>query len=101
MKKIIKGKMYNTETAEMVGSYSKGNLQNDFNAYREELYRKKTGEFFIWGEGNGNTKYASHVESMRTYGNKIIPLTVDESKEWVEKHESVNTYISLFGEVQE
>ena len=43
---IINGKLYNTETATYVGGYSNGLSINDFNYYDEELYRKRTGEYF-------------------------------------------------------
>lgn len=46
MKKIINGKMYNTETAEFIDSYESG-YPKDFAYVYEALYRKKTGEFFL------------------------------------------------------
>ena len=50
MKKIINGKMYNTETAKYCGGYEFSNC-GDFNYVCEELYQKKTGELFLYGEG--------------------------------------------------
>ena len=49
MKKIINNKMYNTETATEVASYDNGCYLSDFRHFREELYRKRTGEFFLYG----------------------------------------------------
>lgn len=46
MKKIINGKKYDTSTAKYLGEYDFG-YQSSFNWYREELYEKKTGEFFL------------------------------------------------------
>ena len=51
MKKIINHKMYNTETAERLASSSNGYGYDDFRYMEEQLYRKKTGEFFLYGEG--------------------------------------------------
>lgn len=45
MKKIIKGRLYNTETAKYVANYSWGG-PSDFHHVDEDLYRKQTGEFF-------------------------------------------------------
>ena len=36
-----------------------------------------------------------------TGGSKIMPLTVEEAKEWAEEHLNADTYIELFGEVEE
>ena len=49
MIKIINGKKYNTDTAKMVGDYDNNQPTNDFYYFAEELYRKKTGEFFLYG----------------------------------------------------
>lgn len=102
MKKIINGKMYNTETAECVEWYTNGLSKRDF-CYKEEgIYRKKTGEWFLYGEGGAMTEYAEHLAgTMRGYGEGIIPLTLQEAKEWCEKHADIDTYIKYFGEVEE
>lgn len=34
-------------------------------------------------------------------GEKIIPLTEEEVKNWVEQNGDIDTYIELFGEVEE
>ena len=61
MKKIINGKMYNTETARKRGEYEYSN-RRDFNYVSEELFRKRTGEFFTAGEGGAASKYAQTIE---------------------------------------
>ncbi len=48
MKKIINGKRYDTETAKLIGSDGYSN-PSDFNYWSEDLYQKKTGEFFLYG----------------------------------------------------
>ena len=50
MKRIIEGKMYNTDTATCIGSYEYSNLR-DYRYLYEELYQKKNGKFFLSGEG--------------------------------------------------
>ena len=102
MRKIINGKMYNTETAKLIATYDSGHFHNDFNYYYEELYLKKTGEFFLSGEGGPRTKYCEVVPGGgRAYGSDIIPLTLDEAKEWAEKHMSADYFVEVFGEVEE
>ena len=46
MKKIINGKMYNTDTARKVASCEHGDGPRDFRYYSESLYCKRTGEYF-------------------------------------------------------
>ena len=103
MKKIVEGKMYNTETATYIGRYRTDTMsRRDFRYLEEELYQKRTKEFFLYGEGGAMTKYAKYVEGCGyTDGEKIIPLSEDEARDWVEEHMDVDDYIELFGECEE
>lgn len=79
MKKIINGKLYNTETAKEVGQYWNGyDCENDFYE-KEKLYLKKTGEWFLYGEGGAVSCYG--VEYGTTYigSSVIIPFTIGEA----------------------
>ena len=68
----------------------------------QELYRKKTGEYFLYGRGGAMTMYGECCGSNSwTGGSAILPLTVDEAQEWVMEHCDADTYISLFWEVEE
>ena len=101
MKKIINGKMYNTETATNVGEYRSG-YPNDFHYYEETLYKKKTGEFFLYGKGNAASPYTKSVgQNCWSGSEEIIPYTEAESKEWAEKHLDADEYIEVFGDVEE
>lgn len=102
MKKIINGKKYDTDTATLIGEHSNGGGWRDFQHYEEELYQKKTGEFFLHGEGGPMTRYGVQVEmNSRSGGEKIIPLERDEAMEWVERNMSAEDYERLFGEIEE
>lgn len=80
MKKIIKGKVYDTDTAKKVG------YDNDQPAgnWEEYLYQKKTGEFFVqhWDAWNGGS---------------IQPISYSDAQEWLEKHGSAEQYEAVFG----
>lgn len=78
MKTTIKGKVYDTEKASKCGS----------NGKTEELFCKKTGEFFLHKTGGALTP-------------TITPLSYDEAKRWAEKHLTEDGYNSIFGEVAE
>lgn len=103
MKKIINGKLYNTDTAKALGSYDNGLGDGDFYHFNETLYLKKTGEFFLYGFGGPMTYYAESIGdgNWRSGGEKIFPQTEAEAKKWVEDHLDADTYIEIFGEVEE
>lgn len=102
MKKIINGRMYNTETAKPIKFYANDGGWRDFRHYEETLYLKRTGEFFVAGEGGPMTKYAQPCgQSGRSSGSDIIPLTEREAKEWAERHMDADEYEETFGEVPE
>lgn len=102
MKKIINGKVYDTETAKRVAVYYASCGRSDFHYYEEELYRKKTGEFFLYGEGNAASPYSRRCgQNEWCGGEKIVPLTFKEAQEWAEKHLDGDEYCAIFGEPDE
>lgn len=101
MKKIIAGKLYNTETATLIGYTSNEVSKLDFKYFEEDLYRTKKGAWFLAGKGGPLSNYATPVESGGwTGGEKIIPLSEEAAKDWVEKNLSTEAYLKLF-EVEE
>lgn len=102
MKRIIDGKVYNTDTAKMVATYKNYGSWRDFKHFEEELYQKKTGEYFLFGAGGPASRYAEETGlNTWTGGEKIIPLTVKDAMEWAEKHLEADEYESIFGAVEE
>lgn len=84
MKKRIDTLMYDTDTAKKMGEYCSGPA-DDFNYTHEILYKKRTGEFFLWGEGGPESVYSHRVDNMFVGGEDIRPLTYDQAKKWFEK----------------
>ena len=102
MKKIINGKMYNTETAKKIGWWSNGASYSDFNRIEEALYLKKTGEYFLFGEGGPMTGYAESCgDNCWSGGSAIRPMTEEQAKRWAEKKLDADEYIAAFGEPEE
>ena len=102
MKKIIRGRVYDTETAQELGTYSNGGSWRDFHHIEETLYRKKTGEFFLHGEGGPATRYAEAVgQNSWSGGSRIMPMTYAEAREWAEEKLDADDYEAIFGEVTE
>ena len=102
MKKIINSKVYDTETAKDLGSWANGGSWKDFSHIEETLYRKKTGEFFLHGEGGPMTKYAvPQGQNSWSGGERIMPLSYAEAKAWAEEHLDGDDYERIFGAVVE
>lgn len=97
MRKIINGRMYDSETATFVGTYTEISNYGVFNweyYLRECLYKKKTGEFFFVREEMDEAENPFRIDD-------IIPVTIEEAKLWGEKHLDPDDYIACFGEVEE
>lgn len=101
MRKIINNKRYDTSTAEEIGYHDNAYAVNDFNYMCETLYKKRTGEYFLYGEGGALSRYAEKVVDGWGYGEQIIPMTFDSAREWAEKHLDADDYEKEFGEVSE
>lgn len=101
MTKIINGKKYCTGTATFIGNASYSH-HGDFRWWSESLYVKKTGEFFLRGEGGPMSHYCEQIGQNEWSGSsQIIPLSKEEAREWAEEYLDYNTYVEYFGEVDE
>ena len=107
MKKIIDGKLYDTDTATYIAHREFG-TPGDFNHVEETLYQKKTGEFFVCGEGGAMTLYSKGCADGNSCmgGSTIVPecnfpYYYIDVKEWVAECCDTETYIKLFGPVAE
>ena len=102
MKKIINGKVYDTDKAQEIGFEQNTGGCRDLHWVCETLYRKRTGEFFLLGEGGPGTNYAvSSGNNNWGCGSKIIPLTWVAAREWAEKHLDADSYEAVFGAIAE
>lgn len=102
MKKIIDGKLYDTETAKEIACRYHGEGQRDFRHYTEKLFRKRTGEYFLYGEGGPMSRYAvSCGQNQWSGGEKIIPLDYKSATEWAEENMDADDYQAEFGPVSE
>lgn len=101
MKKIINGKRYDTQTAKLVGSTSYS-TPGSLDYWSEDLYRKKTGEFFMHGQGGPMSKYLERIgENEWSYGHEIRPISPERAQEWAEKYLDADEYEAIFGKVEE
>ena len=99
MKKIINNKLYCTDTARNCGICSHG-APDEGHWYEEALYRKRTGEFFLYGKGNATSPYnKTQQDGTRVPAEKIVPLTVAAARRWADENLEENEHKELFGEI--
>lgn len=102
MKKVINGKVYNTETATEIGHYWNGLSDRDFNHLSETLYKTAKGNYFLAGEGGPLTKYShSCGDNSWSGGVRIIPLTREEAFDWAQESLSEEVVFSEFSDLIE
>lgn len=101
MKKIIDGKLYNTDTATRLADWDNGEAGN-FDYCEETLYRTKKGAYFLYGCGGARSSYSRDCGYGNSSGGEDISvLTEEEAKEWTMEHASADTYEEIFGLVPE
>lgn len=93
-KRIIEGKTYNTETATQLAGWDDNN--DEFGPYDSGryLYQTRFGAFFLYSFLDGAAE--DDFE-------KILPLTPEQAREWLEKNQSWNVELieNLFGQMPE
>jgi len=101
MKQVIDGKLYNTETATKIGSYWNGLSTSDFRRVSEELYRTKSGNYFLAGTGGPLTPYAESNGESSWGSSRIIPLSKEEAFEWAQQRLSTDEVLKVFPDMIE
>lgn len=102
MKKVIRGRAYDTETACRIGAkYGNTYDRSNFEFWEEELFRKKTGEYFLYYQGGPLSKYATHQGTNSGWGEGIKPMTYEIAQEWAETNLDAEDYLKEFGTPEE
>lgn len=95
MKKRIDKKLYDTDTALKIASWEE--LPGDFSYICETLYRKRSGEYFLHGEGGPRSMYGIQEGSNFRGGATIVPLTYEQAEKWAEEHAPTDVVLDEFG----
>ena len=89
MKRVIGGKVYNTETAEEIYHWDNDCFSNDFRYVSETLYRSPKGQLFIHGKGGSMSKYSESCGSNSTCdSSKISLVEIADVEEWLEEKDA-------------
>lgn len=101
MKKIVQGVLCDTTTAKHLGKASYLGSR-DFAHWSEELYRTKSGKYFLYGEGGPASRYAVTIgQNEWSGGEKIQLLSRETAMEWAEEHLDGEEYAAAFGNPEE
>ncbi len=84
MKRIINGKIYNTDTAYRIGNFSTDCGPGDFRYEDTDLYKTKKGAYFISGEGGALSCWAKSCGNGQRGGSGIKSMTTAEALIWCE-----------------
>jgi hypothetical protein len=88
MKRIIGGKIYNTDTATRIAEFSNGCYGGDFHKVEETLYRTKKGAWFLEYCGGALSKYSRSLGNNSSTGSHgLQALASDEAYAWLEERE--------------
>src|SRR4030067_2916952 len=99
MKKVIDGKIYNTETAELLHEWNNGIYENDFRSCKESLYRTTTTAYFIAGEGGAMSKYARSCGSNSMCGDDGLKVVSEaQAMQWLEEHDGSDIRTEKFAD---
>lgn len=108
MRRIVNGKVYDTEKAEEIGYYRNGRGRSDFRWIEESLYVTSKGNFFLAGAGGALTRYAeprykggSLRDGGMGEGEGIIPLSKEEALSWCEENLDIEDYQEYFKDIME
>ncbi|MDO9491268.1 hypothetical protein [Acetobacterium sp.] len=98
MNKVIKNKLYNTQSATQLADWDNGYPRMDPLYVKENLYIKKTGEYFIHAYGGAATQYAEQSGNNQfTAGEILLPITFEEAENWAKEKLQVEVYDKIFG----
>lgn len=94
----INGVTYNTNRgADKLGVMKNcGVPYNDSRWFSEELYRKKTGEFFIYGRGKSMSPYREGEDTgIKDVREQIVAVSEDRAKEWASTNLDSKAYDNM------
>lgn len=102
MKKIINGKVYDTEKAALIARADHDNIKDAYGMpCRQAMFRKKTGEFFVHLEQGTSLTLHNILGCDYRQGRGIYPLTYGQAKMWAESEMSADAWENLFGDPED
>lgn len=98
MKKVINGKVYDTNTATQIAYWESGSKTSP-SWYEETLFRKRNGEMFLFGRGYATSPYAQrNPDGNLSVGSAIRPISWEDAQLWAKDKLDDVDFDKLFGE---
>ena len=86
MKRVIAGRVYNTETATHICNECR--CHSNFSDHDTDLYRTKNGNYFLSGEGGPQSRWAhSCGQNSWSGGSGLVAIDKDEAQRFAERCE--------------
>ena len=103
MRKIVRGKRYDTESARLVGEYENSLPVTDFHHVWMGLYcTPRSGQYFLAGKGGPMTRFAQSTgQNQWSGGSDIIPMTREEAFSWAQENLNTEVVEDEFGDLIE
>ena len=84
MKRVIAGRVYNTETA--VEICTQDRCHSDFSDHTTTLYRTRNGNYFVAGEGGPQSRWSrSCGQNSWSGGSGLEAIDADDAREFAER----------------
>lgn len=98
MKKVIRNKVYDTDTAQLIKQADHPNITNGEGSCKQSLYRKKTGDYFLFVSGARtdvfhNLGIGNNVHDRERH---IYPLTYEQARAWAEDEMTADEWLAIF-----
>ena len=86
MKRVIAGRVYNTETATEVACIER--CRSDFSDHTTTLYLTKNGNYFLSGTGGPQSRWAESCgQNSWSGGSGLVAIDKDEAQQFAEQAE--------------
>lgn len=98
MRKLIDGKLYDTEKATGITYILSAEAFGDTNYFFEELYIRQDGSYFLHGSGGAYTKYGVHGKGYSRGSSDIFAFSRKEAYEWLKDHGKTEVILEHFSD---
>ena len=87
MRKVIKGKAYDTADAHLLAQASNGRELLDSHCIVQRLFRRHGGGYFLYTQGGAATEFAEEgLFGTPVAGERIEPITFAVARKWARSH---------------
>jgi hypothetical protein len=103
MKRIIRNKVYDTDTATLIKQADHPNITSGEGSCKQSLFRKKTGDYFLFVSGARTDTFHNLVLENNVHDRErhIYPLTYEQARSWAEDEMTADEWLAIFEPVED